>query len=59
MQACDYPAEQTRRVLLSAVDFSGSVTEAMSIAKHFASRGLKEDALFVLRDVARSSRDVE
>jgi len=53
MQVCDYPAEDIRRVLLSAVDFSGDVEDAIKIGKYLAKQGYAGEALRVLRDAAR------
>ncbi len=53
MQACQYPNDEIQRVLLSAVDFSGSADDALKIAKHLISRGMKKEALSILEDVSR------
>jgi hypothetical protein len=53
MQVCEYPASDIRRVLLSAVDFSGDVEDAIKIGKYLAKHGMQQEALLVLRDAAR------
>jgi hypothetical protein len=53
MQVCEYPASDIRRVLLSAVDFSGDVEDAIKIGKYLAKHGMPQEALLVLRDAAR------
>ncbi len=58
MQACDYPGEEVRRVLLSSVDFSGSTGDSMKVAMHLIQRGMKKEALHAdawLKDVAPST----
>jgi hypothetical protein len=55
MQACDYPAKDVQRVLMSAVDFSGSTDDSMKIARYLAKRGMKAEAISILRDVSRAA----
>jgi hypothetical protein len=51
MQACDYPEEEIYRVLMSSVDFSGSLDEAMKVAKYLIARDMNEQALVILEDI--------
>ncbi|MBX3423955.1 MAG: hypothetical protein KF752_20550 [Pirellulaceae bacterium] len=52
MEACNYPAEEIKRVLLSSIDFQADTTQAFQIARHMANKGMKRDALQLLRDIA-------
>lgn len=54
MQVCEYPAADIRRVLLSAVDFSGDIEDAIKIGKYLTRHGMPQEGLLVLRDAARS-----
>ncbi len=52
MEACEYPAADIKRVMLSGLDFDGSSDQALRIANHFIRKGMKREALEVLRDVS-------
>jgi hypothetical protein len=53
MEACDYPAADVKRLMLSGLDFDGSPNEAVRIAKHFVRKGMKKEALDLLHDVSK------
>ena len=53
MEACDYPAADIKRLMLSGLDFDGTPNEAVRIAKHFVRKGMKKEALDLLHDVAK------
>jgi tetratricopeptide (TPR) repeat protein len=52
MEACDYPAAEIKRVLLSSLDFNGDANQALSVAEYLARKGMKKEALEILRDLA-------
>ena len=52
MQACEYPNDQTARVLMSAIDFSHDFDDRMRIAQYFISKDMGAEALVVLRDAS-------
>ena len=52
MEACEYPSEDIKRVLLSSLDFEGSTEHSLRIAKYLAQKGMHSEALELLRDVA-------
>ncbi len=52
MEACNYPHAEIRRVLLSSVDFDSNPEQAMEIAKYMVRKGMKVEALQLLRDLA-------
>jgi len=53
MEACEYPAADIKRLMLSGLDFDGSPNEAVRIAKHFIRKGMKKEALNLLHDVSK------
>ena len=53
MEACEYPAADIKRLLLSGLDFDGTSNQAVRIAKHFVRKGMKKEALDLLHDVAK------
>ena len=53
MEACEYPAADIKRLMLSGLDFDGSPNEAVRIAKHFVRKGMKKEALELLHDVSK------
>ena len=55
MQVCDYPEEEIYRVLMSNVDFSGDVWDAIKVAKFLESREMFDSALRILKDVHHSA----
>jgi hypothetical protein len=54
MQVCEYPAADIRRVLLSAIDFSGDVEDSIKIGKYLIKYDMVAQGLEVLRDASRS-----
>jgi hypothetical protein len=52
MKACDYPAEDIERVMLSSLDFSRDTNSAIAIASYFAQNQMKQEALALLHDTA-------
>jgi hypothetical protein len=52
MEACDYPASEMKRVLLSSLDFDANADQALDIARYMARKGMKSEALVILRDIA-------
>lgn len=52
MEACDYPAAEIKRVLLSSLDFNGNTNQAFGVAQYLARKGMKNEALELLHDLA-------
>ncbi len=52
MEACDYPSQDIKRVLLSSLDFDGDTNQSLKIAKYLAGKGMRAEALELLKDVA-------
>ncbi len=52
MEACKYPQAEIKRVLLSGLDFGGDSDHSFKLAKYFVKRGMKAEALELLRDIA-------
>lgn len=52
MEACDYPGSEIKRVQLSSLDFNGDLNAAFKIAEYLARKGMKQEALELLRDLA-------
>ncbi len=52
MEACDYPAAEIKRVLLSSLDFNGNANQAFGVAQYLARKGMKKEALELLHDLA-------
>jgi hypothetical protein len=52
MEACDYPAFEIKRVLMSSLDFEADSNQLFEIARYLAGKGFKSEALQLLRDLA-------
>ena len=52
MEACQYPDADIQRVLLSGLDFQGDTNHSFKLATYMAQRGMKQEALELLHDIA-------
>ncbi len=54
LEGSEHSPAEIKRVVLSSIDFDNSIANGLRVAKHFINRGMNNDALELLGDLAKA-----